>query len=318
MRRWIAHADDCSSRFAEADRIQRHLRCDAERSARRHWRECRSDDFSEHGDLRRRNVGDVPEQIRGHARPRLIGASPFLVQRANAVEFSADAAEFCRSGRRRHRLALNRSGFSEVLLQRLAPRCPERFPRVLRIDPFFGADREFVRFRRRGGIDVALEMPPQWRAALRRRPELVPATQRPLVMQRLGFGHSDVTESGADINVRARFQRLQIRLDSRILTEGLNERADGELRHRSHLVVELRELRRRKTLGEPPMVCFKIELGFAYQKIGLTVTAEGCQPAVRVLEIPLKCFDVRGFGGDDAPAENADALALRHGRVDFS
>src|SRR5438045_7039225 len=102
-----------------------------------------------------------------------------------------------------------------------------------------------------------------------------------------------------------------------MLLQRLNEASDGELHHRSHLVFELRVLRRRKSLIKPVVVCFEIELGFANQKIRLTVTAERRQPSVCALEISFKRLDIGGFRGDDAPAEDADAFAVRPGRSEF-
>ena len=115
VRRGVGQGDVDGGRLAEVDGIDRHLGGDAEGRARRDRRKSRSHDLAEHRDLRGGDVHDVPQQIRRNARPRLIGASPFLVQRPNPVELLPDGCELCRSRRWRHRFALNRRGLEQAI-----------------------------------------------------------------------------------------------------------------------------------------------------------------------------------------------------------
>jgi hypothetical protein len=123
----------------------------------------------------------------------------------------------------------------------------------------------------------------------------------------------DLAESRADVDVTLRAERLQEGLDAGILRERLDECADGELHHRSHLVFQLRELRRGKSLVEPRMVGFEIELRVADEKIRWTIAAKRLEPCIGALEISFEGGDVGRLRRDHAPTENADSLPLRHG-----
>src|SRR5438046_480558 len=90
--------------------------------------------------------------------------------------------------------------------------------------------------------------------ALGRGPEAVPLALGAIQRERLLVRDADVADAGADIDVAARAERLQIGLDAGILSERLDERADRVLRHRPHLVRHLRIARRRETGVEPSAI----------------------------------------------------------------
>src|SRR4026209_1713219 len=118
---------------------------------------------------------------------------------------------------------MNLPRLGEVLRQGIALRRPVRLPVVLCLHPFFRADRKVRRIARRGGIELAFEMPAQRRAALRRGPELVPAPQRALVAQRLAPRDGDVADARADVDMALRAEPLQVCLDTGILLQRLDE-----------------------------------------------------------------------------------------------
>jgi hypothetical protein len=89
-----------------------------------------------------------------------------------------------------------------------------------------------------------------------------------------------------------RTEGLEVLLDAGVLLEGLDEGADGVLHHRSHLVFQLRELRRRKTLVEPRMVCFEIKIRIANQEVRLAVAGVGREPGIGMLQVLCETFDV--------------------------
>ena len=155
-------------------------------------------------------------------------------------------------------------------------------------------------------------MAAQCGAALRCGPELVPAAQHLVVVAGQGGGDADVAHSGADVDVAARAERLEIRLDAFVLAQGLDECGDGHLHHRSHLFLQLGELGGREPLVEPGVVCFETEVRIPDEKIGEAVPREGGEPGVGMLEVALEGVDVGRLRRDDAPAENADALPLLH------
>ena len=312
VRRRIGHADDHCLGIAGLDRLHGHLDRDPERGAGRDGRERGADDLSQHGDLCRRDVRNVPHVIRRDAGPRLVGATPFAIERSDLVEFLADQTELGVAGRGGDRLGLDRGRLLQILAQRVAPLRPIGFPEVLGVDPCFRSDGKPGRIGRCFRIGAFLPMGPQRSASFGRRPELVPSPKRPVIGQRLIVLHGDLTKAGADIDMTGRTQRLEVRLHSGILGKGLNEGADRVLHHRSHLFLQLRKLGRRKTLVEPVVIGFKVELGVADQKIRLAVTEEWGEPGVSVLEIPLECADVGRLRGDDAPTENADSLPIAH------
>src|SRR5439155_22360537 len=117
------------------------------------------------------------------------------------------------------------------------PGRPERLPAVLRLDPILGADRELIGIARRGRVARAVDVRAYRGAALGRGPELVPAPHGAIERHRLLVDDRDVADAGADVHVALGAERLQVLLDAGILAERLNERADGVLHHRAHLVV---------------------------------------------------------------------------------
>src|SRR4029079_16421024 len=88
---------------------------------------------------------------------------------------------------------------------------------------------------------------------------------------------------------------------------------DGVLRHRSHLVFQLRELGGGKPGVEPLVVCFEVELGDADEEVRGPEAFERRQPAAGALEVALEDLDVGRLRGDEAPSEDADPPPLRHG-----
>ena len=119
------------------------------------------------------------------------------------------------------------------------------------------------------------------------------AAQHALVRERLALRDRDVADSRADVDVALRAEVLQQLLDAGILVERLDERADGVLHHRSHLVLQLRELRRRKSLVEPAVIGLKIELGIANEKVRRAEATKGLEPCVGSLPISLEGIDIR-------------------------
>src|ERR1051326_2103207 len=151
-------------------------------------------------------------------------------------------------------------------------------------------------------------------AALRRGPELVPAPDGAVVHARLFVNDRQLSDPGADVDVRLRAEGLEILFDAGVLPERLDESTEGEMHHRSHLVVELCELRGREALIEPGAVAVELELRLADEKVRRPEAAKRREPRAAFLEIARECLDVGRLRSDDAPAEDPDALTLSHRR----
>src|SRR5436190_23612322 len=149
-------------------------------------------------------------------------------------------------------------------------------------------------------------------ASLRRRPEFVPSPDRLIEDARLLVDDGQLADAGTDVDVRLDAERLEILFDAGVLTERLDEGADGVLHHRAHFVVELPELRRGEALVEPGAVAVEIELGLADQKVGGAEAAKRRKPRAAFLEVARECLDVGRLRRHDAPAEDADSFALFH------
>ncbi len=110
-------------------------------------------------------------------------------------------------------------------------------------------------------------------------------------------------------------KRAQVGVEAAVLAERLDERADRVLHHRPHLVVDLRVARRREALVEPRLVVLERELRLADQEVRRAEARERRQPGAGAVEVALERRDVGRLRPDHAPAEDADALVVRHGKL---
>ena len=77
----------------------------------------------------------------------------------------------------------------------------------------------------------------------------------------------EFAEACAYIDVTLRAEGLKIRFDAGVLGERLDERTDGVLHHRTHLVFQLSEFRWGKSLIEPGSIGVEVKLGISDEKV---------------------------------------------------
>ncbi len=101
---------------------------------------------------------------------------------------------------------------------------------------------------------------------------------------------------------------LQLLLNTRILSERLNEAADGIKRGEIHFLLEVLEVTRWKSLIDPLPVIFKIEIGNTDQKVVGTEAVEGREPGSRRFKVVSKHFDIGRLWRHHTPAKDANGF----------
>ena len=128
--------------------------------------------------------------------------------------------------------------------------------------------------------------------ALRLAPEAIPAPLRVVQLDAGVVELADVTEAGADVDVRLQAELLQGGLEAGVLAEALDERADRVERRPVHLLLELREAARREARGDPLAVVGEAEGRVAGEEVAGSEAVERRQPAVGGVEVGGEGVDV--------------------------
>jgi hypothetical protein len=315
----VGGADDDRLGLAEADGVLRELEADPEAGAGPHRGEAHPGDAAEDRDLRRRDVGDVPQQLGVDAGPRLGRAAEALVELAARRGLAADDVALAVLDVGADTLGLDLARRREVVAQPGAVVDPEVEPDVEDVVEVGVLGREV------GGVGGCTKLVAASRAlvgaqravagelgvVLLAAPEAVPVALRVGVVDGLLVDDGEVAEPGRHVDVRLGAEVAQQLLHAGVLLERLDEGADGELGVGPHLVVELGELARLEAGVDPRLVVEEVELRLADEEVAGTEAAEGREPALARREVALESLDVGRARRDDAPAEDADAWSLR-------
>ena len=118
---------------------------------------------------------------------------------------------------------MNCRGGGQVLRQLLAALRPIRFPGVSCVDPRFGAELQLIRIAGSRRIRWTFDVLSERSASLGCTPELVPPAQGTIEADRFVGRDGHLAETGADIDVTFRSERLQVAFDPGVLAERLDE-----------------------------------------------------------------------------------------------